>query len=98
MSPEAWKAPWPRFESPEVDFLESAPGFASLFALAARAAAAGWIEFDEALKWMEARVPHLWMAEEGIAVFVRLAPELFGHQLLFWEVVIRTTPQQGETQ
>jgi hypothetical protein len=97
MSAEAWQAPWPRFESPEVDFLESAPRFASLFALAARAAAAGWLELDEALKWIEARVPHLWMAEEGIAVLVRLAPELFGHQLLFWEVIIRTAPHEGET-
>jgi len=96
MSAEAWQAPWPRFESPEVDFLESAPRFASLFALAARAAAAGWLEFDEALKWMESHVPHHWMAEEGIAVLVRLAPELFGHQLLFWEVIIRTAPHTGE--
>jgi hypothetical protein len=94
MSAAAWKTPWPRFESPEIDFLESAPRFASLFALAARAAAAGWLEFDEAMKWLEGRVERRWMAEQGIAVLVGLAPELFGHQLLFWEITIRTaTPR-----
>jgi hypothetical protein len=92
MSDAAWNAPWPRFESPEVDFLEAAPRFASLFALAARAAAAGWINFDEALSWLEGRVPRRWMAEEGITVLVSLAPELFGNQLLFWELSVRTAP------
>jgi hypothetical protein len=92
MSTVAWNAPWPRFAAPDVDFLESAPRFASLFALAARAAAAGWLEFDEALKWLEARVDRRWMVEEGIAVLVGLALELFGNQLLFWELIVRTAP------
>lgn len=90
MSNAAWNTPWPRFEAPDVDFLESAPRFASLFALAARAASAGWLEFDDAMKWLEGRVDRRWMAEQGIAVLVGLAPELFGHQLLFWELIIRT--------
>jgi hypothetical protein len=90
MSSAAWNTPWPRFEAPDVDFLESAPRFASLFALAARAASAGWLEFDEAMKWLEKRVDRRWMAEQGIAMLVGLAPELFGHQLLFWELIIRT--------
>ena len=92
MSTAAWNAPWPRFAAAEVDFLEAAPRFASLFALAARAAAAGLLEIDETLTWLEGRVEHRWMAEEGIAVLVGLAPELFGHQLIFWELMIRTLP------
>lgn len=92
MSAAAWSAPWPRFVAPDVDFLEAVPRFASLFALAARSAAAGLLEFDETLTWLEGHVERRWMAEEGFAVLVSLAPELFGHQLLFWELIIRTAP------
>lgn len=84
------KEPWLRVQAPEADFLESAPKFASLFALAARASAAGFLEFSEAQAWLEAQVPRRYMAEEGVAALVGLAPELFGHQLLFWELVVRT--------
>jgi hypothetical protein len=92
MADAAWKAPWPVIQAPEADFLEAAPRFASLFALAARAAAAGLLDFDETLTWLEHQVKHRYMAEEGIAVLVGLAPELFGHQLLFWELIVRTRP------
>jgi hypothetical protein len=91
MTAEAWRAPWPRVDDTDVDFLQSTPRFASLFALMARAAAAGWLEFDEAMTWLESRVQRRSMAEEGIAALVRMAPELFGHQLLFWELIVRTT-------
>jgi hypothetical protein len=57
-----------------------------------RFAAAGLLEFDETLTWLEHQVAQRWMAEEGIAVLVGLAPELFGHQLLFWELIVRTAP------
>jgi hypothetical protein len=97
LSAAAWNAPWPQFAAADVDFLEAAPRFASLFALAARAASAGLLEIDETLTWLERRVEHRWMAEEAIAVLVGLAPELFGHQLLFWELMIRTrTTRVGE--
>jgi hypothetical protein len=92
MATAAWNAPWPRFAAEGMDFLEAVPPFASLFALAARAAAAGLLAFDETLTWLEHQVARRWMAEEGIAVLVSLAPELFGHQLLFWELIIRTSP------
>jgi hypothetical protein len=92
MADAAWKAPWPDIVAPETDFLESAPRFASLFALAARAAAAGLLDFDETLTWLERQVKHRYMAEEGIAVLVGLAPELFGRELLFWELIVRTAP------
>lgn len=91
MSPSAWNAPWPRFTAPEVDFLEATPRFASLFALAVRCAAAGLLELDEALTWLEHHVGRRGMAE-GIALLVSLAPELFGHLLLFWELIVRTAP------
>ena len=85
-----WKAPWLRFAAPETDFLEAVPRFASLFALAARASAAGLLDFEEALTRLESQVTRQYMAEEGIAALVGLAPELFGHQLLFWELMVRT--------
>jgi hypothetical protein len=90
LSTTGWKAPWLRFVAPDTDFLEAVPRFASLFALAARASAAGLLEFEETLKWLEGQVGRRYMAEEGIAVLVGLAPELFGHQLLFWELTVRT--------
>jgi hypothetical protein len=92
MSASSWNAPWLRLAAPDTDFLEAAPRFASLFALAARASAAGLLEFDETLAWLETQVGRRYMAEEGIAVLVSLAPELFGHQLLFWELILRTIP------
>src|SRR5262249_55740973 len=61
MATAAWKAPWPCFDAPGVDFLEAVPRFASLFALAARAAAAGLLEFDETLTWLEHKVAQRWM-------------------------------------
>lgn len=94
MSANAWLAPWPLFEAVNSDFLESTPRFASLFALAARAAAAGWVNFDDATTWLEGRVSKRRMAEEGIAVLVSLAPELFGNQLMFWELMIRTVERR----
>jgi len=93
MPANAWMKPWPHYEAAE-DFLECTPRFTSLFALAARAGAAGWLNFDEAMIWLASKVKQRWMAEEGIAVLVGLAPELFGHQLLFWEMVLRTTPRE----
>jgi hypothetical protein len=92
MSAVSWNGPWLRLTAPDTDFLEAVPRFASLFALAARASAAGFLEFDETLAWLEAQVGRRYMAEEGIAVLVSLAPELFGHQLLFWELILRTMP------
>ncbi len=91
MSEAAWNAPWPHFIANE-DFLEKFPRFASLFALAARAAAADLISFDDVLTWLESQVEHRWMGEDGVAALVSLGPELFGHQLLFWELILRTRP------
>jgi len=91
MSQTAWNAPWPQFVASE-DFLEKFPRFASLFALAARAAAADLISFDDVLTWLESQVEHRWMGEDGVAALVSLGPELFGHQLLFWELILRTRP------
>lgn len=92
MSAGSWNGPWLRLTAPDTDFLEAVPRFASLFALAARSSAAGLLEFDETLAWLEGQVGRRYMAEEGIAVLVSLAPELFGHQLLFWELILRTMP------
>jgi hypothetical protein len=93
----AWHSRWLRFvASAEIafleDFLEAVPRFASLFALAARASAAGLLPIDETLRWLEGQVRRQYMAEEGIAALVGLAPEIFGYQLLFWELMIRTVP------
>lgn len=95
MSERAWNAPWPQFIANE-DFLEKFPRFASLFALAARAAAADLITFDDVLTWLERQVEHRWMGEDGIAALVRLGPEIFGYQLIFWELILRTRPHGND--
>jgi hypothetical protein len=95
MSERAWNAPWPQFIANE-DFLEKFPRFASLFALAARAAAADLITFDDVLTWLERQVEHRWMGEDGIAALVRLGPEIFGYQFIFWELILRTRPHGSD--
>ena len=85
----SWRNPWPRVSAADSDFIEAVPRFASLFALAARGSAAGMLPFEELRKWLEARVGRK-TTEYGISALVTIAPELFGHQLLFWEVMIRT--------
>src|ERR1051325_3320549 len=95
MSERAWNAPWPQFIANE-DFLEKFPRFSSLFALAARAAAADLITFDDVLTWLERQVEHRWMGEDGIAALVRLGPEIFGYQFIFWELILRTRPHGSD--
>ncbi len=90
-----WRAPWADYSVADDAFLENVPRFACLFALAARSAAAGWLDFDEVLTWIEGHVWQRWMAEKGIAAMVELAPTLFGHQLLLWELIIRTAPARS---
>jgi hypothetical protein len=85
----SWRNPWPRVSAADSDFIEAVPRFASLFALAARGSAAEMLPFEQLRKWLEARVGRK-TTEYGISALVTIAPELFGHQLLFWEVMIRT--------
>lgn len=85
----SWKNPWPRVSAADADFIEAVPRFASLFALAARCSSAEMLPFEELREWLEARVGRK-TTEYGISALVTIAPELFGQQLLFWEVMIRT--------
>ncbi len=87
ISLQAWQAPWLVVEHP-VDFVQSAARFLSLLALASRASAHLLIDFDDVLGWL---------AEHGdnrraLAWLVTLGPELLGYYLMFWELIIRTSP------
>lgn len=87
VSLRAWQAPWLVVEHP-VDFVQSAARFLSLLALASRASAHLLIDFDDVLGWL---------AEHGdnrraLAWLVTLGPELLGYHLMFWELIIRTSP------
>jgi hypothetical protein len=89
-SDAAWAFPWLRVAA-RADFVEKAPRFASLFALAARSSADGLLEWEEVIGWLETNAGQS-RTEQGIAALVGIAPELFGHQLMFWELLVRTRP------
>ncbi len=83
----AWQAPWLVVEHP-VDLVQSAARFTSLLALACRASAHHLIDIADVLGWI---------AEHGndrraLAWLTTLGPELLGYYLMFWELIIRTTP------
>jgi hypothetical protein len=88
--------PWARLEIPDSDFETSALRFASVFALAARAVAAGWSSYPEATGWLfeefhQSSGPKRSVISAITTLFM-LAPELLGFHLMFWELMIRTYP------
>jgi hypothetical protein len=78
------------FEEP--DILSCCNEFASAFALAARAAAAGRLSFEAVLQQLARIGGDRPIVTSAIATLVDLAPELFGFYLMFWELMIRTYP------
>lgn len=87
----AWHQPWLRVNS-RVACHEMVPQFISVFCLAARAAAAGWLDFDATMHWLQGHAFNASAVREAIASIVRVAPELVGFHLMFWELMIRTYP------
>ena len=88
----AWESPWLRVSFEEDHFSNSCAAFSSLFALAARASGAGWMDFQCVMDWLHAQDIAQGSAERTLAALVGMAPELFGYYLMFWELMIRTYP------
>jgi hypothetical protein len=87
-----WNRPWLQASLPQDSLIENSVRFASLFALAARSAGAGWLDFHEVTEWLCQHGTS--RTEKTIATLVGLAPELFGYYLMFWELMIRTYPHE----
>lgn len=92
MSGIAWNKPWLRVEFDEDHFTNSCARFSSMFALSARAAAAGWTTFQSTMDWLASQDIAQGANEKTVAALVGMAPELFGYYLMFWELMIRTYP------
>lgn len=88
----AWNQPWLDVSIPNHAWAEDFSRFCSLYALAARAAAAGWLKFGEVTKWLHHRPRGVSDTAKAVTTLVCLAPELLGYYLMFWELIIRTTP------
>jgi len=81
---------WVSIEEPAI--VSCCVEFASVFALAARAAGAGWLSFEDVMQWLTQIGGDNQIVRQAIATLVDLAPELFGFYLMFWELMIRTYP------
>ena len=88
MSQTDWQSPWLSVESP-VDFVQSAARFMSLLALANRASAHGHLRFSDIVAWLGDHGDN----RRALAWLVTLGPELLGYYLMFWELMLRTSPQ-----
>lgn len=91
MTDAAWQRPWL-----DVEILGDAlPGqcarFCSVFALAARAAAAGWLDFNKVTGWLHHRPHGVSDTSKAVTTLACLAPELLGYYLMFWELICRTS-------
>ena len=92
LMPESVRAaPWLDVNLPDEALVGACARFASLFALAARSAAAGWLSFADTLGFLSQRHGRSAVAK-AITTLVCQAPELLGYHLMFWELIIRTTP------
>ncbi len=87
----AWSAPWIDV-SAENNLVPGAAQFASLLALAARAAASGRISFSSVLVWLDEQTRDPDRTRVALTALLELAPELFGFSLIFWEMIFRTLP------
>ena len=87
-----WNQPWLAVSFDNDDLMENCCRFASMFALSARAAGAGWFLFEDVIVWLTEQGAAQHADEATIATLVGMAPELFGYYLMFWELMIRTYP------
>lgn len=92
MPAATWSQPWLSVSFESDDLLENCCRFASIFALSARAAAAGWLRFEDTIAWLTRRGTYRHADEAAISMLVGMAPELFGYYLMFWELMTRTYP------
>jgi hypothetical protein len=90
MSDLAWNKPWLLVDIPDDALACQCARFCSVFALAARASAAGWLDFGEVTGWLHRRPRGVSDTSKAITTLACLAPELFGYHLMFWELICRT--------
>ena len=84
--------PWLRVSIEEPDIISCYNKFASVFAMAARAASAGWLSFGNVMQWLTRIGGDARIVRQAIATLADLGPELFGFYLMFWELMKRTYP------
>lgn len=87
--------PWMPVEIPGAAFESAAIRFASVYALALRSVAAGWLSFPDATAplWnLQEQHGNKPLVRAAITTLTTQAPELFGFHLMLWELLIRTHP------
>lgn len=84
-------SPWLDVDLADDALVVACSQFASVFALTARAAGAGWLSFGGALGFLSQRHGRGAVAK-AVTTLVCQAPELLGFHLMFWELMIRTCP------
>jgi hypothetical protein len=90
MPDSAWDRPWLEVDIPDDALAGECARFCSVFSLAARASAAGWLRFAEVMNWLHAQ-RGISATSKAVATLVCLAPELSGYHLMFWELICRTS-------
>lgn len=89
---DAGNNPWLHVSIEEPAIVSCSNKFASIFAMAARAASAGRLSFEDVIQWLTRIGGGDRILRQAITALVDLAPELFGFYLMFWELMIRTYP------
>jgi len=92
MPEAAWNHPWLDVDIPDDALVGQCARFCSVFALAARASAAGWLKFSEVTSWLHCHPHGVSDTGKAVTTLVCLSPELLGYHLMFWELIIRTSP------
>jgi hypothetical protein len=87
ISHEAWGTPWLTVEH-DAALVQNAARFTSLLALAFRASGHILIDVADVLEWLSNHGGN----RRVLAWLITLAPELLGYNLMFWELIIRTSP------
>lgn len=91
MSEGDWNKPWLDLDIVDDALAGQCARFCSLFALAARASAAGWLRFGDVTHWFHHRPRGVSDTSKAVTTLVCLAPELLGYHLMFWELICRTS-------
>jgi hypothetical protein len=92
MPEPAWNHPWLDVDIPDDALAGQCARFCSIYALAARASAAGWLKFSDVTNWLHRRPHGVSDNSKAVTTLVCLSPELLGYYLMFWELIIRTSP------
>lgn len=89
-----WQSPWLDVDIEDDVLTVNLNQFASMFALSCRLAAHDEIQFADVIDWLKAKLESFKSVRFGYTTLFRIAPELLGFYLLFWELMIRTRPHR----